>query len=321
MSNDKDEWEDIISNIARVNAVLPDAVVVGGTASAIYAEHRTSNDTDFVVKDLKDRFNEILSTLESVSGWKTDRIKPPVLILGNFNGIETGIRQLKRTMPLETKIMEYKGQKITVPTELEILRIKGFLIISRNATRDYIDFVALSDHLGIEKTNKALKDFDKLYPQENNASALRQLLVQLSNPLPYDLKEANLTKYKNLDKKWQDWNNIKNFCKTISTNIMLSVNRQDINISSKTGAFAKDLQDRPNNQGSENNTLDNTSQLQKYASAYRKSGLAAVVKQLKDDGKNTNWIMHYRNEIFSDKTVSDVEKAIKAAEKDRGMER
>ena len=244
MSNDRGEWEDVISNIARVNAVLPDAVIVGGTASAIYAEHRTSDDTDFVVKNLKDRFNEILSTLESVSGWKTDRIKPPVLILGNFDGIETGIRQLKRTMPLETKTMEYKGQKLTVPTELEILRIKGFLIISRNATRDYIDFVALFDHLGLEKTNEALKDFDKLYPQENTASALRQLLVQLSNPLPYDLKGTDLTKYKNLDKKWQDWNNVKNFCKTISTNIMLLVNRQDINISPKPDVFAKDLKRR-----------------------------------------------------------------------------
>ncbi len=230
MSSDKAEWEEIISNIARVNEILPDAVLVGGTASAIYAEHRTSNDTDFVVNNLKDKFDEILMTLESVSGWKTNRIKPPILILGNFKGIETGIRQLKRTAPLETKTMEYKGQKLTVPTEQEILRIKAFLIISRNATRDYIDFVALSDHLGFEKTKEALKDFDKIYPQENNASALRQLLVQLSNPLPYDLKETDLTKYKELGKKWQDWNNVKNFCKAISTNIMLSVNRQDINI-------------------------------------------------------------------------------------------
>ena len=231
MLNDKNEWEDVISNIARVNSVLPEAIIVGGTASALYAEHRTSNDTDFVVKDLKERFSGILSILESVSGWKTNRIKPPVLILGNFNGIETGIRQLKRTMPLETRITEYKGQKLIVPTESEILRIKGFLIISRNATRDYIDFAALSDHLGLEKTNESLKDFDKLYPQEKNASALKQLLIQLSNPLPYDLNETDLTKYKNLDKKWQDWNNVKNRCKLVTANIFLHQNQHDPNAS------------------------------------------------------------------------------------------
>ena len=220
MKNDKEEdWENVISNIARINDILPDAIIVGRTASALYSEHRTSHDTDFVIKDLKERFNDILSTLEAVSGWKTSRIRPPVLILGSLNGIETGIRQLIRTKPLETTDIEYKGQKLTVPTPEEILRIKGFLILARNATRDYIDFVALADHLGIKKTNKALTSFDELYPQENKASALRQLIVQLTKPMPYDLKETDLTKYKNLDKKWQDWQNIEEYCKKITINI------------------------------------------------------------------------------------------------------
>ncbi|MHB1680303.1 MAG: hypothetical protein ACYCTB_07340 [bacterium] len=157
----EEEWESVISNIARINDILPDAVVVGGTASALYSKHRTSYDTDFVVKDLKEKFNDILSSLEAVSGWKTARIKPPVLILGNLNGIETGIRQLKRAIPLETAVIEYNGQKLTVPTTQEILRIKGFLIIARNATRDYIDFIALADHMGVVKTNEALKNFDE----------------------------------------------------------------------------------------------------------------------------------------------------------------
>ncbi|MHB1663876.1 MAG: hypothetical protein ACYCT7_01245 [bacterium] len=216
---DKEEWENVISNIARINDILPDAIIVGGTASALYSKHRTSYDTDFVIKDLKERFNDILSALEAVTGWQTSRIKPPVLILGNLNGIETGIRQLRRTMPLETTEIEYKGQKLTVPTAAEILRIKGFLILIRNATRDYIDFIALADHLGVNKTNEALKNFDELYPQENNASALRQLIVQLTKPLPYDLKETDLTKYKNLDKKWQDWLNIEEYSKNAAINI------------------------------------------------------------------------------------------------------
>jgi len=220
VKNDTEEdWENVISNIARINDILPDAIIVGGTASALYLEHRTSYDTDFVIKDLKERFNDILSTLEAVSGWKTSRIKPPVLILGSLNGIETGIRQLVRTKPLETTDIEYKGQKLTVPTPEEILRIKGFLILARNATRDYIDFIALADHLGTKKTNEALINFDELYPQENKASALRQLIVQLTKPLPYDLKETDLTKYKNLDKKWQDWQNIEEYSKNIAINI------------------------------------------------------------------------------------------------------
>ena len=294
MLNDSDKWEDVISNIARVNLILPEAIIVGGTASALYAEHRTSNDTDFVVKDLKERFDEILSTLESVSGWKTNRIKPPVLILGNFNGIETGIRQLKRTMPLETADIEYKGQKLTIPTEAEILRIKGFLIIGRNATRDYIDFIALSYHLGEKKTNEALKDFDKLYPQENNASALKQLLVQLSNPLPYDLKETDLTKYKNLDKKWQDWNNVKKYCEIVAANIFLTQNQHK---------------------------LDKSAGFQKYTDTYRRNGLEVAIKEMKRDKIDDAVIKFHYKEIFPDKTRAEIEKAIKEQDRGRGMER
>lgn len=249
--NDKEEWESVVSNIARINDILPDAVIVGGTASALYSEHRTSNDTDFVVKDLKERFNDILSTLEAVSGWKTSRIKPPVLILGNLNGIETGIRQLIRTKPLETTEMDYKGQKLTVPTSAEILRIKGFLILVRNATRDYIDFAALADHLGDGKINESLKSFDELYPQENKASALRQLVVQLTKPLPYDLKETDLTKYKNLDKKWQDWRNVEEYSKKVAINIFTGY-RNELEPKPETpkpDAFAEDLERRLKEKG------------------------------------------------------------------------
>ena len=61
--------------------------------------------------------------------------------------------------------------------------------------------------------------------------------------------------------------------------------------------------------------------LSRYSSAYRTSGLEAAVRLIKDDGKDANWIMHYRDEIFPDKTRTEIDKAIKAAEKDKGMER
>jgi hypothetical protein len=86
-----------------------------------------------------------------------------------------------------------------------MLRIKGVLILQRNATRDYLDFVALADHLGAEKMVTALWPFDRLYPQPNEESALQQLQIQLANPLPYDLEELDLAEYKNLDPRWRNW--------------------------------------------------------------------------------------------------------------------
>jgi len=93
-----------------------------------------------------------------------------------------------------------------------MLRIKAVLILQRNATRDYLDFVALADHMGDEKVVEALRSFDRLYPQPSGESALQQLQIQLANPLPYDLEELNLAEYKNLDPRWHDWQAVKAAC-------------------------------------------------------------------------------------------------------------
>jgi hypothetical protein len=112
-----------------------------------------------------------------------------------LDGIETGVRQLIRTEPPETIEVDFHGSNITVPTEAEILRIKAVLILKRNATRDYLDFAALSDHLGTEKSAEALKRFDLLYPQESGQSALQQLQAQISKPIPHDFHTINLEMY------------------------------------------------------------------------------------------------------------------------------
>lgn len=217
------DWELVLSSAARLQTILPDAVLVGGTASAIYAKHRFSRDADHVLTDLRERFDAILSDLESVAGWKTARINSPVLILGSLDGIETGVRQLIRAEPLETSIMEFNGAQITLPTEAEILRIKGVLILKRNATRDYLDFVALADHMGDLAVTNALRSFDRLYDQVTGESPIQQLQVQLSNPMPYDLDETELGGYKNLNVRWHDWSAVKSACLHVSTVIFDSV--------------------------------------------------------------------------------------------------
>lgn len=150
------DWELVLSSAARLRRIVPDAVLVGGTASAIHAGHRFSHDADHVLTDLRHRFDEVLAQLASVAGWKTARVQRPVQIHGSLDGIDTGVRQLIRDVPLETTVVDYHGARITVPTEGEILRIKGVLILKRNATRDYLDFVALADHMGDESVSLAL---------------------------------------------------------------------------------------------------------------------------------------------------------------------
>jgi hypothetical protein len=211
------DWEQVLSCAARLQRILPDAVLVGGTASAIHAEHRFSRDADHVLTDLRSRFDDVLNELESVAGWKTARVQRPVQILGSLDGIETGVRQLIRDEPLETTVVNYHGERITLPTEGEILRIKGVLILKRNATRDYLDFIALADHMGAEHLALALQSFDRLYQQTNGESPLQQLQVQLSSAMPYDLDETELSQYKNLAPRWHDWNAVKTACSHAAT--------------------------------------------------------------------------------------------------------
>ena len=183
------EWEQVLAAAARLQRILPGAVLVGGSASALYAEHHLSTAADHVLTDLRQRFDQALAELESVASWKTARVKRPVQILGSLDGIETGVRQLIRDEPLETTRIEYLGEQLTVPTEAEILRIKGVLILKRNATRDYLDFVALAEHMGAEKMVEALRPSDRLYPQPNedldhSATRLTEFSIAPSRRFP-----------------------------------------------------------------------------------------------------------------------------------------
>jgi hypothetical protein len=213
------EWEHVLSAAAHLQRIFPDAVLVGGTAAALYAGHRVSTDADHVLTDLRVRFDKVLAELESVAGWKTARVRAPVQILGSLDGIETGVRQLIRETPLETAEMQVGSDRITLPTPGEMLRIKAVLILKRNATRDYLDFCALSEHLGEDETLAALQRFDELYPQPNGESALQQLQIQLAEPLPFDLDEVDLAEYKHAAAQWQQWSQVRASCQRRATSI------------------------------------------------------------------------------------------------------
>jgi hypothetical protein len=213
------DWERVLFAAAYLQQVLPDAVLVGGSASALHAGHRDSLDADHVVADLMKRFDAVLAQLESVSGWQTGRIQRPVQILGSLDGILTGVRQLIRKNPLETQTVRWRGHAIRVPTPAEMLRIKAVLILKRNATRDYLDFIAMSEKLGEAASADALRSLDRLYPQPNRESPLQQLVIQLANPLPYDLEETRLNEYKRLVPQWHNWNVVKRACIRCATSL------------------------------------------------------------------------------------------------------
>jgi hypothetical protein len=195
---------------------------VGGTAPALYAGHRLSFDHDHVVTDLRQRFDDVLAVLEAVAGWRTARVTRPVLILGSLDGVETGVRQLRRTRPLETTVMRVGNHEVLLPTLAETLRIKAFLCLERNATRDYLDVAALGSHMGIETAVDALWFMDELYPQNSGDPwAVRtQLVMQLAAPPPYDLDSVDLAEYKGVRPPFDRWAYVAEVCGRISDQLL-----------------------------------------------------------------------------------------------------
>ena len=219
MRQNLEEWERVISAAAELQNLIPGCVLVGGSATAIHAKHRLSMDADHVLKDLKDRFDNLLEFLEKHKDWKTARIQPPKLILGNFYGVETGLRQLIRSKPLETESVEFSGKTLTIPTKDEMLRIKAWLIVIRNTTRDYIDFAAISHILEDQKVVDALKEFDIYYEdvyRGSEVSPLNQLARQLAEPKPFDLDEIQIVDYKGISPPLDRWDNISTICNRVS---------------------------------------------------------------------------------------------------------
>jgi hypothetical protein len=214
-----EKWQKLLDAAANFQGLFPESVLIGGSAAAIHLKHRYSFDADHILSNLKDNYQEVLDFLEGRDDWETARIHPPKLILGNFQGVETGVRQLRRNLPLETETIDVNGKKIRLPTIPEMLRTKAWMIISRNATRDYIDFVALSKHLDMKGTVDVLKDFNSYYSdliRVQKASPIVQLIRQLAEPKPGDLDQMDLSEYKGLQPPYDSWRNIENACGELS---------------------------------------------------------------------------------------------------------
>jgi hypothetical protein len=212
------DWEQLLEAAARLQAILPDATLVGGTAAAITAGHRRSLDADHVMAGLIDRFDEVLAELESAAGWRTARVQRPVVIFGSLDGILTTVRNQVRVEPLETTDVVVAGSTVRVPTKAEILRIKSWLIVRRNATRDFLDVAAIASTLTETEILVALAAMDRLYPQEGDPGGVRQQLMrQLALPRPFDLDTLKLDEYRGLVPEWQDWSTVVHQCQRIAT--------------------------------------------------------------------------------------------------------
>lgn len=214
----------VIESAARLQQAVPDAVLVGGSAAALYAGHRESFDHDHVLGDLSTRYEQILEAVEATDGWVTSvrASRPPFTLMGSLGGIEAGLRQLRRTRPLEVVELELPGAgRLRVPTDAEMLRVKSYLVVQRNVVRDYLDVVALAEV--VADAPSVLAGIDGYYDDRSGGddSVLTALIQRLSEPNPRDREVTReLSAYKGLAPRWHKWTTVVAACEGLADAIV-----------------------------------------------------------------------------------------------------
>lgn len=230
----------VLESAALLQQVVPDAVLVGGSAAAFHAGHRVSFDHDHVLRDLAQRYAVVLEAVEATDGWATSvrASKPPMTIMGELGGVEAGLRQLRRSVPLETVRQELpSGNEVTVPTLEESLRVKAYLVLQRNQVRDYLDVAALAERIGVERSGAvlaALGDYydDRDADEESIATALAE---RLSAPAPRDTRTLrDLPRYKGLAERWHDWSAVVHACEALADALLAAPNTAGVDADPST---------------------------------------------------------------------------------------
>lgn len=219
------KFERVLREGAELQRQLPwlEMVMVGGSMAALHARHRYSDDTDHVTHFLRERFDIVTEALDEWEGWKTNRRKRPVLILGERHDVQLGVRQSKRTVPYETMQME----GVWVPTPAEALRIKAFMMTDRQATRDYLDVAALADLLGEDASVEALSFLNLLYEPDGNQSRLTKF-ADVSHQGPEDLAHVDVSSYRGIVPPYDRWELVAGICRALGRRVLLREMERDL---------------------------------------------------------------------------------------------
>src|ERR1700759_93455 len=121
----------------------------------------------------------------------------------------------ERSSPLETTHVQLPtGDRLQVPTGAETLRLKGYLIMSRNSSRDYAEFAELVDTMDAETAAVVLAGMDRYYSGQSPRRQwiAGQVVRRLAVPHPADLDNDG---WPESDTK-ADWEGVKQRCLSVA---------------------------------------------------------------------------------------------------------
>ncbi|HYZ68358.1 MAG TPA: MMPL family transporter, partial [Mycobacterium sp.] len=103
---------------------------------------------------------------------------------------------MERRSPVETTNVQLPtGDRLQIPTGAETLRLKSFLIMCRNTTRDYTEFAELVASMETHTAAVVLASMDRYYCGEHPRKqwVATQLVRRLADPQPYDEHDTRMS--------------------------------------------------------------------------------------------------------------------------------
>jgi len=129
--------------------------------------------------------------------WAGRRVHPVTMWRGRLSvaldALEVDARadepSVERRSPVETTSVQLPtGDRLQIPTGAETLRMKGYLLMCRNSSRDYAEFAGLVETMDTQTAALVLAGMDKYYcgQQPRRQWVATQLVRRLADPRPSD---------------------------------------------------------------------------------------------------------------------------------------
>jgi RND superfamily putative drug exporter len=128
---------------------------------------------------------------------------------------DTDHPKFERRSPVETTHVQLPtGDRLQIPTGAETLRLKGYLIMCRNSSRDYAEFAELVDAMEAETAAVVLVGMDRYYccQSPKRQWIATQLVRRLADPHPSDLDDD---RWPEPDTK-TDWEEVRQRCLSVA---------------------------------------------------------------------------------------------------------
>lgn len=227
----------VIKSAARLKRLVPDAISVtdplaftgcGGrdTGSDEDTGHRTALTATNTAANAPSVARKFVGGLPSRNGISRGTPRPlhPVTVWRGrlsvaLDALETQADAVEPTVerrsPVETTNVQLPtGDRLQIPTGAETLRLKGYLIMCRNSSRDYAEFAELVDAVEPETAAVILAGMDRYYccRQPRREWVASQLVRRLADPHPSDID----------DEDWSDpdaraeWEEVRQRCLSVA---------------------------------------------------------------------------------------------------------